>query len=750
MLVIFLATALLSLAQSEDYKALASTWDMSQPTCLVPPQTVKSEEYLKHSVGSIATRSDQLLRNPQGLIFLKGNVQLQYLENLIESEQISLDTELQQINLQDPFSVQTPTLSLQSTEGVVDLTNRTFDLRDVVFRDQNQRGSAKSLVGSESSAEINNFVLTTCGSTNPAWQLRISKLRRNEEKQFTSIRHLRLKLGPVPILYLPYFRMSQREQSPTGVQAPEVTYHSRRGLDVGLPFRFVIGENLPVSLVPGYLTKRGPQFEIRLFELESLFQFSWVPEDLEHNGKVSRDTFFRTNPQGSFEPGRRWHLGWTRSHELGPWLLDIEIDETSDVDYWRDYRSIRHGGGILANQSKVKLGYASRDWMAQLHAQQFTSTLIPNESVARLPELVLQWRPRFGDFFLETHLNYAEYLRRSPIGFEDALILPSESRTSHLSRDHKGQFVTFKRRQGAAELEAKVGFSSTSFDFETDSLNLQNTRDQWTRSLLGTLYMVHSQGDAGSKWRRTLEPKIYYLHRDFPTATQIPRFDTSRLRYTTTRLFSDRHYTGLDEIPGRKSVTIGTTFESWNTESLNKVISGGIGWIHHLQVPFDSIQSEDQLGAEFQFRAGRFGVSLQQLFGDTELTPDETNLLLGYYGEDLSRVELTYADRNYASIEQFSVNLHKQLSSKWMVFLHSTYDIENSQSIDRFLGLSFDNCCLNVKFLLRESIDVGEISSNAPVTFDRGASLLLTFKGLFSAGSDINNLLAKKTLHDLF
>ncbi|MCY4656327.1 MAG: hypothetical protein OXC80_05865, partial [Gammaproteobacteria bacterium] len=125
MLVIFLATALLSLAQSEDYKALASTWDMSQPTCLVPPQTVKSEEYLKHSVGSIATRSDQLLRNPQGLIFLKGNVQLQYLENLIESEQISLDTELQQINLQDPFSVQTPTLSLQSTEGVVDLTNRT-------------------------------------------------------------------------------------------------------------------------------------------------------------------------------------------------------------------------------------------------------------------------------------------------------------------------------------------------------------------------------------------------------------------------------------------------------------------------------------------------------------------------------------------------------------------------------------------------------------------------------------------------
>lgn len=694
----------------------------------------------------LVTRSDRLNRDSSGGFAFAGDVSVSYAGNAIYSDAISVDESNDIVRLPSPFTLHSADVEVIGTSGYYEVDTENVSFSGVAFQliRNAGNGSLQTFRKEGSSAEIEGLRISTCSNVGTNWQLRATKLRVNDEKNTASLRNLRLTISGIPILYLPYARISRPDRQDTGFQTPVVDFHSRRGLSIGIPYTFRIFGDVPVTVTANYLSKRGPQLYTEAFKGPTRLTMTWIPTDRAHNGTESRKEFRAQNPTASFERGNRWHVGFDHSTDQGPWSLRLNIDQSSDVDYWRDFRSVRHGEGILANESTVDISILSDSWQASLLAQQFTSTIIADDQVERLPETNFQWMPRWGKFAFETHLNYAS--------FDRELVTDSVNSAdgNQLRRRHVGQTANFQHTWHALDFESTVGYTKTWFEFDADSQAMESIRAQWTQSLTGSLLLARSLDWGELKWRQTLKPKIFLLKRDFVPTGNYPRFDDTSLVFKSQRLFTARRQSGLDYIPGAKSVTVGAETDLWRIDSPRKVASGAFGWIHHFDGLNGTGEKHNQIGIDARLNIGMVGLGVQHLESRSDALPNESNAMIGVYGSGNFLVELAYADRSYASTRQSSFSLQKKLGNQWFLFAHHTRDLDQKRNLDRFVGLSYDNCCLNVKWMYRESIDLGLNPNNLKVTFDRGISLQLVFKGLMSAGSNIDNLIRRKSIRDLF
>ena len=574
--------------------------------------------------------------------------------------------------------------------------------------------------------------------------MRVARVKVNHETDTLSLRHLTVALGSIPLLYFPYARVSRKETQESGFQSIQMDYHSRRGVSIGLPYQASIGSSVPLTFTVSYLSKRGPQLKLNMFKNPSQLAITWVPRDQQYDGRSSSQEIQRVDSK-SFDPSNRWHLGVSHEDAYGPWTIKIALDQNSDVDYWRDFRSVRHGSGILANDSHATLMYLKDTVRARFTAQRISSTVIKDQYVARVPEIDLLFSPRWKWLYFESNANYAAYRSNSGLTSE---ILRSES---ELDRQYASQLVSVRRRLGAFGFDAQLGYSRASTRYRDEMNTLKDSRNQTHRSVLASIHFDRFVKNRVGEFRQTLEPKIYFVDLDYAEVQPIPyAFDDSKLSFNRQQLFSTKTNTGLHAIDGARKVTIGATTAIWRPSSSSKVASAAIGWIHHFEGISGNGNSAEQLGFEGQVKRGQFGLSVQHLISGTTNLPDESNLLLGYYDDARFVAELTYAQRAYVAMEQASANIQKRLNSNWFFFAHLIRNLDLDQDIDRFIGLSYDNCCFNLRLMYRQTIEVGLHLAEETSNFDRGISLQLVFKGLFTVGSRIDRVLQRKSLRGLY
>lgn len=694
----------------------------------------------------LMTLSDSLERNEAGDFTFVGDVTVSYEDKQVLSNEMFVEERNKVLRLPSDFTFLSNDVQVQAKNGYYEVDTQNIRFTRVAFQmlQGAGNGNLESIEKDGTSAEIKGLKISTCSNVGTVWHLRAAKLRVDDHKKTASLRHLRLTVGRIPILYLPYARISKPDRQETGFQTPVADYQSRRGLSVGIPYTFRIRDDVILTMTSNYLSKRGPQLHTEVEKGLSKLDLTWIPADRAHDGTQSRKSFRVQYPTGSFSRGNRWHIGLDHSGDRGPWSIRVNIDQSSDVDYWRDFRSVRHGQGILANESTVAVQFLNDTWHANVVAQQFTSTIIADQKFERLPETNLHWTPRFGKLALETQMNYVSFNRDRG---KNSVQYPQHT---DLRRRHVGQLASYRHTWNAVEIAGKIGYTKSWFEFDHNKKTSEFIRTQWTQSLGASMHMVRTLVRGNSAWRQTLEPKIFLLNRDFVPAGNYPRFDETTLVFKSHRLFSDRRQSGLDHIPGARSFTVGGETDLWRVDGTRKVASAGLAWIHHFDGLYGTGLEHNQLGIDARLSLGSVGIALQHLESKSDSLANESNATIGIYGSGNFLIELAYADRSYASTRQSGFNLQKKLGVNWFIFAHHTHDLEQKRNIDRFVGLSYDNCCLNVKWMYRESIDLGLDPDSTELTFDRGLSLQLIFKGLMSAGSNIDNLIHRKSIRELF
>ena len=103
---------------------------------------------------------------------------------------------------------------------------------------------------------LRKAVFTACDSPHPAWSIAGGKTKVVVEKTVW-IRNAEIKIGPVPVLYTPFFLSPISTRRASGLLAPNAGYSSFGGLFLEVPYYWAISNNEDATFTLDYYSSRA-------------------------------------------------------------------------------------------------------------------------------------------------------------------------------------------------------------------------------------------------------------------------------------------------------------------------------------------------------------------------------------------------------------------------------------------------------------------------------------------------------------
>ncbi|MBL0209698.1 MAG: LPS-assembly protein LptD [Holophagaceae bacterium] len=393
--------------------------------------------------------------------------------------------------------------------------------------------------------------LSPCPQEEPGWRARLSELKLDLDG-FATLRHARVIVGHVPLLYVPWAIYPAKAQRSSGLLPPLLGYSGRLGATVGLSYFQTLGDSSDLTFSPQYFSKQGV-----LWGLES----RWNPEPT-HQGSFQGQFI---NERSSDERRSRFSFKEVWQREDG-WQLTADINQASDSLIDADYG---RGPGQLGTRpfdSAFYLGKSFQWASFAFTAQEQRSFFLPDDPFFRtdfpsslkrqvLPQVEARLFPiPLGDFYLDGSWRTSRLSYKIQTGEDDPEGRYTWGRDDGFLRVHGrlGQWGPFRAdaqllarytRYGATLKEAvfdpNSGASGTSLDpainsaFDPfraegdsakryfDSIKVQLSGPQAGRTFTG-LSAFGYHGDI----RHVVEPFLALTQNSkFGLAGKLPRFD---------------------------------------------------------------------------------------------------------------------------------------------------------------------------------------------------------------------------------
>ena len=122
---------------------------------------------------------------------------------------------------------------------------------------------------------------------------------------------------------------------------------------------------------------------------------------------------------------------------------------------------------------------------------------------------------------------------------------------------------------------------------------------------------------------------------------------------------------------------------------------------------------------------------------------EEGGAAVQYRRDNEHIVNLGYRYLGDQDVDQTDVSFYWPMSKHYSVLGRWNYDLINNRTIEGFLGLEYDDCCLQVRLFARRFIDSPSGSTIEDVEADDGLFLQIVFKGLAGIGDKVESVLQK-------
>jgi LPS-assembly protein len=473
---------------------------------------------------------------------------------------------------------------LQADEGEFDLNNMTgwlkngklFMAKPHVYVEAERVGKS---VGD--SYTFKNAKVTSCSGEQPAWSV------TSEEGDISLDGRVRLyrsafRIKDIPVFYWPYMALPGRGPRQSGFLMPYMASSNKLGLQVNLPYYWVINDEMDATFYQNYMSRRGYMQGVEFRHTEDASSRGiWQADFLNDNIRASKesDEWKDYRDDGLTRKNRdRWWVrgkydGWLGSPQ---WKIKVDLDLVSDQNYLRDFQQGPNGydktreefldvfGRDIENKDSLhrlnKL-YVSRSWdrFGVVGLTQYDQNLAyrngnnpssENPTVQILPELnAYAWQQSLGagfegsldakyDYF---HREYGDAGHRAiispelkyPLKSRYVTLIPSvsmqETAYSLASRENVGDMTVI----GAGGRDENIDTSKIKDGFQT--------RTTWTGGFTAFSEMTRTfdlaeqpkadQSLAGtSRWTRlknSIIPRVEYTYTNRATGQEkLPYFDT--------------------------------------------------------------------------------------------------------------------------------------------------------------------------------------------------------------------------------
>ncbi|BDQ37532.1 LPS-assembly protein LptD [Pseudodesulfovibrio nedwellii] len=235
---------------------------------------------------------------------------------------------------------------LQAEEGEFDLNNMTgwlkkgklFMAKPHIYVEADRVAKNKG-----DSYSFKNAKVTSCSGEKPAWSV------TSEEGDVTLDGRVHLyrsafRIKDVPVFYWPYMALPGRTKRQSGFLIPSISSSKKLGMQVNLPYYWVINDEMDATFYQNYMSKRGYMQGIQFRHAEDAdTKGLWQVDVMRDNRRASTEADEWDDYQGDGLTRNNQDRWWVRSKYDGwlgspKWKVKLDLDLVSDQNYLRDFQ----------------------------------------------------------------------------------------------------------------------------------------------------------------------------------------------------------------------------------------------------------------------------------------------------------------------------------------------------------------------------------------------------------------------------
>jgi LPS-assembly protein len=660
-----------------------------------------------------------------------GGVQLKRSDQMLQTDKLTYRHEEETFATEGDVRYQDRGIRLTAKQALGDQKADTITLKQVQYQFNNElgNGTAGEATMKGQVGHLTDATYSTCPPGQRQWEFTASDIKVDDATKTGVARNATLRIGRVPVLWLPVISFPTTDERRSGFLAPTIGRDDENGLDFKLPYYFNIAPNMDATLTSRWLSKRGLMLDGEFRYLGAGYrgdvEATWLPGD---------DLYFGHT---------RSLFGWDHYHVLNRyWRGIVDYNHVSDRDYFSDFGDSIDDSAVSLLASTAGLYGRGRHWDASVafEAYQIANPLQPDgtEPYRRMPRAQGNWYRPFNPWF--TAGVYGEVVKFDHDSLSDGQRVDLRP---YVQLDFGGD-AWFARSQLAWR------HTSYSLDRSWEAPFLDRTPD---RSLpifdldLGG-YFERDTTWGGHGVVQTLEPRLYYLRVPYREQTDLPLFDTRELSFGWTSLFRDNRFGGADRQADANQATVALTSRFLSAADGRERLSLSLGRIYYIDEPRIDLPGGMTLspgGSPWVAEADvaisdHWNVAVTQVW-DSDLDGTQLSSWRSQYrwGNRGGVVNASYRYRidrlDSPGLEQTDLSFVLPVSERWRVLGRWNHSLRDNQTLEALGGIEWKSCCVAVRVLARQYVR----------SFDRqenfGLYVEIELNGLGSFGRDTERLL---------
>ena len=681
----------------------------------------------------------------------EGNVALRRGDQFLGTQKLNFDSETGHYLAEGDVRYQDSGMRLVADSAEGNQNSDTHNIQDVRYQLMSRRGNggAEHIEMHGAQGSLYGATYSTCPPDERMWELRAQRIDINTEEGMGVARNAVLRVGRLPVLYVPWFPFPIDNRRRTGLLYPSIGSSGRNGFDYRQPIYLNLAPNYDATLTPRLMTNRGIQLGAQFRYLtdsgRGVFNVAYLPSDKLTDREREQETaeFLRRGYSLDNRRGEnRARFAFVGSQSLSrQWVARAQLNWISDPRYLEDFSNNLNGQSPYRLGSTLGIYGHGMYWDAglsttyyQLSDYTLSERNLPHN---RLPRAWLRWEQPFGHWLTAgldaeaVHFQHPQRAGGSRFDAKPYVSMPLEGASWFLTPTLAWRYTAYRLDDG---------FNAT-FDDDAPIRSLP------IASLDAGLYFDRQASWGGESYLQTLEPRLFYLRVPYRDQAGLPLFDTRPLTFSWGQLFRDNRYTGADRQTDANQLTLAVSTRLLRQADGKEKLSASIGQIRYFDdsrviVPRErrvdrgksawvadttyAVNDRWSIGASYQW---------DPKFRRKDLASIRTRYLIG----DDGIVNLSYRYRRNL-LEQADLSFLYPLAPAWSVVGRYYYSLESRKMLEGIAGLQWDSCCLAVRLVGRRYVHnrLGELNNSI--------QLQVELKGLGSAGPDTETRLRRAIL----
>ena len=645
------------------------------------------------------------------------------------------------VDLEHEIYLQKPDLRLTSDLGQMDLDDHTGWFTDVEYRLPvvKGRGTAKRAeILSKTQSQYARVTYTTCPPGAHDWSLSAREMDIDQETGWGDAYHAILRLGNVPVLYMPYFNFPIDDRRKSGFLFPTFGSSKDLGTEFSIPYYFNLAPNYDATLTPRWMSRRG-------LMLGGEFRFLGERQSGTLSGEILNDKV-----ESDLHESRRSAVRIThKSNPIEGLSTRINATEVSDMQYLSDFGSGLDISSIRYLERIAEARYNIGNWHMTGQFQDFQvvdASLDPRSyPYSLLPRLMADYHTLSANYLFDLGLKTEySYFRHD--------ILRNGQRT-RLNPSLGVQL--FRRPWGFVTPRLSLYYAGYQLD-EDENATDQVTNPSYTvptLSLDNGLIFERDSSWFGRAATQTLEPRLYYLYAPYEDQTDIPDFDTSDLELSYINLFKDNRFIGGDRVGDANQVAFGITSRWLEKDTGLERLRASIGQLFYFKDRevqlLSSAPAQDQTAsavvAELSSRLGSNWRASMALRWDPELEEnqfDRRRIGLHYRSPKQRLFNVGYNFDAKNKIEDLDLSFYWRFDHRFTAIGALKHSLLYKRDLNRVAGFEYGGrCCWKLRAVYQEYINETDLKQDITQEADTRFMLQLELGNLGALGTQVQTTL---------